>query len=295
MAQTFPGETPFVVDLLTTLREEKFSPTAWVRFLGRSWDMSCRTASANPALKRSWVHVSLFISALALVLLAGNLALEGAAGTLRLLPGFLFCVTWQINDLFWHLGLNRQSQTGNMLPVVGMANVLTEARGVAASFLLGRLVGGIATQVWMALVCFLVGVLTDILDGQVARRTYTQSKLGQLLDGETDFFLYLALTLILLQNGILLPWLSVVMVLRFLVPLLATLASYFLFARRVRFGSTRWGKLAGLAQCLYFGVLLAPAQLSGVTSALNVPLLIVTLALLVIAPVAQIVGNLQAK
>lgn len=294
MAQVSSNETPFVVDLLMTLREEKFSLAAWVRFLARSWKMSRRTAYENPALKRSWLRVSAGIGALALALLIGNLVLQGASSTLRLLPGFLFCITWQINDLFWHLGLNRIARD-EINPTVGLANTLTQVRGVVASFLLGRLVGGLATPVWLALVCFLVGMLTDILDGQVAQRAHTQSKLGQLLDGETDFFLYLALTFILLQNGILPLWIAIVMVGRFLVPLLAALASYFLLARRVQFGSTRWGKLAGLAQCLYFGVLLAPIQLIGLKNVLNLPLLLITLALLVIAPTMQIIGNAKYR
>lgn len=294
MAQVSSNETPFVVDLLTTLRQEKFSPAAWVRFLARSWKMSRRTAYEYPTLKRSWLRVSAGIGALALALLIGNLVLQGAFSTLRLLPGFLFCVVWQINDLYWHLGLNRNARD-DIYPTIGLATMLTHVRGVVASFLLGRLVGGLATPVWLALVCFLVGILTDIQDGQVAQRTHTQSKLGQLLDGETDFFLYLALTFILLQNGILPLWIAIVMVGRFLVPLLAALASYFLLARRVQFGSTRWGKLAGLAQCLYFGVLLAPIQLSGLKNVLNLPLLLITLALLVTAPTMQIIGNAKYR
>lgn len=294
MAQVSSNETPFVVDLLMTLREEKFSPAAWMRFLARSWKMSCLIAHGHPTLRRSWLNVSTGISALALALLVGTIALQGAFSTLRLLPGFLFCVAWQINDLFWHLGLNRNAQD-ELYPVIGLPNALTQVRGVAASFLLGRLVGGIATPVWMALACFLAGVLTDVLDGQIARRTHTQSKLGQLLDGETDFFLYLALTLILLQNSILPFGVAIAMVARFLVPWLAALASYFLFARRVQFGSTRWGKLAGLAQCLYFGVLLAPMQLAGIKDVLNLPLLLITLIFMVIAPLAQIAGNIEGR
>lgn len=292
MARSLSGESTFVIDLLMTLREEKFSPAAWARFLVRSWKMSCRTAYKHPTLKRSWLRVSATISAFALALLIGNLGMQGAFSTLRLLPGFLFCAAWQINDLFWHLGLNRNARD-DIYPTIGLATMLTQVRGLMASFLLGRLVGGLSTPVWLALACFLVGILTDILDGQVAQRTHTQSKLGQLLDGETDFFLYLALTLILLQNGILPLWVAMVMVGRFLVPLLATLASYFLLARRVQFGSTLWGKLAGLAQCLYFGLLLAPVQLSGTMNALKLPLLLITLILMVIAPTMQIIGNVQ--
>ncbi len=83
------------------------------------------------------------------------------------------------------------------------------------------------------------------------------------------------------------------MLLRFVIPLLAALGIYFLLAHPVHFGSTIWGKLAGLAQCLYFLVLLAPGQLAFLTKVLNLPLLITTLALLIAAPVAQIVVNIR--
>jgi hypothetical protein len=83
------------------------------------------------------------------------------------------------------------------------------------------------------------------------------------------------------------------MLLRFAIPLLAALSSYFLFAYPVRFGSTVWGKYAGLAQCLYFLVLLAPSQVAFITNVVNLPLLVVTLVLLIVAPVAQIVENVK--
>ena len=60
-----PDRNQFVVDLLTTLRQEEFSPLAWLRFLARSWDMSVQTANVNPTLKRSWLHTTLLIGALA--------------------------------------------------------------------------------------------------------------------------------------------------------------------------------------------------------------------------------------
>jgi phosphatidylglycerophosphate synthase len=291
MAQELHNDASFVVDLLAALRDERFSLRAWGRFLLRSWNMSRRTAYAHPSLARSWQKVALFLSVIAALILSSSFALEGAQVALRLLPGFLFCVAWQISDLYWHLGLIRQERTGEVYPAVGVANILTQLRGLAASFLIGRLIGGIATSPALALPIFLVGIVTDMLDGFIARRTHTLSILGQLTDAEADFCLYLAITIILLQNSILPLWLGIIMLARFLVPLLAALASYFLFARRVRFGSTSWGKLAGLAQSLYFLVLLAPMQLGAVTRVVNLPLLIVMLLLMVIAPAAQIIVN----
>jgi phosphatidylglycerophosphate synthase len=291
MQDTSKSETQFVVDLLTTLRNEKFSPLAWVRFLGRPWEMSCATASANPTLKRSWTRTTLLIGMLALAALVASFLFEGPIVALHLLPGFLFCVAWQQSDLFWHLGLNRQTGTGKLLPKVGAANTLTWVRGLGASFLLGRFVGGISSPSWLALLVFLSGAVTDILDGQIARRTQTQTKLGRIADGEADFYLYLAITFILIQNNVLPLWLGVVMLLRFLIPLFAALVSYFLLAHPVRFGSTTWGKYAGMAQCLYFLVLLAPGQFTLLAHVVNLPLLIATLFLLIVAPLAQIIEN----
>ncbi len=287
MKQVINNESQFVVELLTMLRRERFSPVAWARFLKRSWAMSWQTARAHPTLVRSWARITTLVSVLALAILMICFMLEGPGSTLRLLPGFLFCVAWQQGDLFWHLGLNRHAKTGALLPAVGLATTCTWLRALAASFLLGRLLAGIGTPGWLALSVFLAGVATDIIDGPIARHTDTQSKLGQIGDGETDFCLYLAISIILIQNGALPVWLGLLMLLRFCVPLLAALASYFLFAHPLRFGSTVWGKCAGLAQCLYFLVLLAPLQFAFIVQPVQFPLLLVTLFLLIAAPVAQ--------
>jgi phosphatidylglycerophosphate synthase len=228
-------------------------------------------------------------------MLIGNGLFAGLVDTLRLLPGFVLCVAWQQSDLFWHLGLNRSTQSGKLLPNIGVANTLTWLRALGASYLFGRLIGGLAIPSELALAIFLCGIATDILDGQIARRTATQSKLGQIADAEADFCLYLSLTIILLQNGVLPLWVGLVMLLRFVIPLAAALLSYFAFAHPVRFGSTPWGKYAGLAQCLYFLVLLTPPPLSTFAQLLHTPLLSVTICLLVIAPIAQIAANVRIR
>ncbi|HEY4387733.1 MAG TPA: CDP-alcohol phosphatidyltransferase family protein [Ktedonobacteraceae bacterium] len=285
------AEQTFVVDLLTTLRQSRFSLRGWIDFFQRSWKMSCQTANTNPSLKRSWQRITWFIALLAMIMLLGNSLFAGVTDTLRMLPGFLFCIAWQQSDLFWHLGLNRSVHNGKLLPDVGVANTLTWVRGSGASYLLGKLIGGLTIPSGVALTIFLCGIATDILDGHIARRTGTQSKLGQIADGETDFCLSLALTLALIQNGTLPLWVGTIMLLRFLLPLVATLLSYLVFAHPVRFGSTLWGKAAGLAQCIYFLVLLAPAPLSAAARLLSVPLLSITICLLIAAPVAQFLAN----
>src|SRR5690348_14944769 len=140
--------TTFVIDLLTTLQKDRFSPLACWHFIGRSWDKSYATANAHPPLKRSWFYTTLFICMLAVVILVATLFFEGANVMLRFLPGFAFCVAWQQSDFFWHLGLNRHAQTGELLPKVGIANTLTLLRGLSASYLLGRFFGGLTTPSW---------------------------------------------------------------------------------------------------------------------------------------------------
>jgi phosphatidylglycerophosphate synthase len=293
MLQTTDSENQFVVDILTDLRNEKYSLLAWMHFLGSSWKRSRATAGAHPTLKRSWFQTTILIGAFALTILVVNFIVEGSIATLHLMPGFLFFVGWQQCDLYWHLGLNRQSKTGKLLHVIGAATTMTLLRGLGASYLLGRFIGGINTPSMLLLLVFLCGIITDILDGQIARRTQTQTKYGQIADGEADFCLYLAIACILIHEGVLSPWFGLFVLLRFTIPLFAAITSYFLFARPVRFGSTTWGKAAGLALCFYFLLLLAPGQLIFLTSFLNRPLSIITLLLLAIAPLAQIARNIR--
>ncbi len=295
MHQPINNKNTFVVDLLTTLRRERFSPIAWWHFIVCSWHMSCETARNNPVLKRSWLRITLLMSSLFLFICCLIGVFEGPVPLLRLFPGFVLCVVWQQSDSFWHLGLNRQVQTDKLLPTLGLANILTGLRGLAASFLLGRLIGGLITPIWLVLVVFLFGVVTDILDGQIARKTQTQSKFGQLIDGEVDFCLYLALSIILVQDAVLPLWLGLVLVLRFCIPLVGAVASYFLFARAVRFGSTIWGKCAGVLQGLYFLVLFAPSQLTFFAHLVSFPLLIALLICTFAAPLAQIVVNIHVR
>lgn len=289
------AEQKFVVDLLTALRADRFRPRAWGSFFQRSWLMSCQTARANPSLKRSWQRITGVMTLLTMLILVSNTLFAGLADTLRLFPGFIFCVVWQQSDLFWHLGLNRSAQTNKLFPTIGVANTLTWLRGLGASYLLGRLSGGLTISPGVVLTIFLCGIATDILDGHIARRTATQSKLGQVADAEADFCLSLALTIILLRSGELSPWIGLVIVLRFIAPLVAALLSYLAFASPVRFGSTVWGKYAGLAQCAYFFVLLTPAPRFPLVLLLQTPLLVALICLLIIAPTAQVIVNMRAR
>jgi phosphatidylglycerophosphate synthase len=283
----------FVVTLLTTLREEQYSLNAWWRFLLYSWRRSRETARTHPSLMRSWKQVTALMGILVVGMCIATLVFEGEMALLRLLPGLLFCVAWQQSDLFWHLGLNRNGRAGLLYERVGLANVLTGVRGLCASYLLARIVGGLHTPTRLAFSLFILGIGTDILDGMVARITGTQSTLGQIADAEADFCLYGTMSILLMQNALLPLWLGIVMIARFLIPFVSAVISYFCFTHTLHFGSTRWGKYAGLCQCLYFFVLLAPPQFAPFTYPVTTPLLLVMLLLFVVALFAQIIANMQ--
>ncbi len=290
-----PENSEFVVDLLTTLHDERFSLQGWYHFLTRSWKMSWEMAKTNPQLLHSWKWVTIATMILTVALLGYVGIVEGVGAALRCAPVMLLCVTWQASDVFWHLGLNRQSQTGEIFQSVGWANIFTLLRGVGTAFLLGRYIGGLSTPTTLLFVIFLLGIVTDILDGQIARRTRTESKLGRILDAETDFCQYLAITLLLLQNGVIPLWVMIIFLLRFCLPLLAALVSYFLLAQPVRFGSTLWGKCAGVIQGCYLLILMLPPNFQRISHPLQTPLLVMTLILLIGAPVAQFRANVDGR
>ncbi|GAC1469947.1 MAG: hypothetical protein NVS2B12_34900 [Ktedonobacteraceae bacterium] len=293
-SQTRP-DSEFVVDLLRTLRNERFSLRGWYRFLGRSWDMSWKTARANPALLRSWLLVTSSMTTVALALLICNGSIEGWGAALRSASITLLGVAWQASDVFWHLGLHRHTQTGQLLQRIGWANIFTQSRGIGTAFLLGRYTGGLTTPTSLLLTIFLYGIVTDILDGQIARRTQTESKLGRILDAETDFCQYLVIALLLVQNRLLSPWMLLIFLLRFCLPLLAAVGSYFLFAQPVRLGSTLWGKCTGVVQSSYLIILMFPPNFHAITQSLQEPLLIATLLFLLGAPIALLAANVRER
>jgi len=293
MQTGIPDTSPSVVELLTTLRAERFSIRAWRHFLSSSWIMSRTLARDNPQLTRSWLRLTILLSMLTLFILAAISSSEGIPTTLRMLPGMVICLTWQQSDLFWHLGLNRDPQTGVLRQELGVANTLTALRGLATAVLIARLVAGLSTSSRLALTVSVAGILSDILDGEVARRTDTRSRLGQIMDGEVDAILCLALALVLIQNGRMPGWVGVILLLRYLVPILGTLGSYLLFAHPVRFGSTQIGKFAGILQSLYFLALLLPHNRLFLTQVIAMPLLVLTVVLLIAAVSMQIIMNVR--
>ena len=91
------------------------------------------------------------------------------------------------------------------------ANVITFIRLVMIPVALGFLLSG---NDIVATVIFALTAATDFLDGQVARRTNTVSRLGQLLDPVTDRLLMICAVVGLLAVGRLPVWIVVLVLAR---------------------------------------------------------------------------------
>ena len=120
-----------------------------------------------------------------------------------------------------------------------VANVITFIRLCMAPIALAVLLSGHDIP---AAIIFGATAATDFLDGQIARRTHTVSKVGQLLDPAVDRLLMICAVLGLLIVGRLPLWIVVVVLLRDL--LLLAGGAWLLRKRRIRVPVVYAGKVA---------------------------------------------------
>ena len=278
----------FALDLLAELRASRFRPAGWLRFLGRSWRQSRRTARANPRLVASWAGVTVALGLGESAVLALEALLDEPRAALRAAPGaaLYFAVT-QL-DVYAHLGMN-QAQRGDPLHAdVGLATTLTLSRRAASGLLIGHLLGRRPASRLLALSLLLASVATDIGDGVVARGSGRVTRLGGYLDGLADFEFALALTSTLAARRLLPRWLVAALLARWLVPFAFVLARYFGWGSRAALGSTYTGRAVGAAQALTLGAALLRTDGRPSARSATRALRLVTAALLLMAPLAQL-------
>lgn len=92
----------------------------------------------------------------------------------------------------------------------------------------------------LALALFLLGALTDMLDGQIARRCHCVSNLGKALDPLADKLTLVGILLCLYMAQRVPLWLLIVIAAR---ELLMILCGALLWKRRVEFAADRFGKI----------------------------------------------------
>ncbi|MCP4228617.1 MAG: CDP-diacylglycerol--glycerol-3-phosphate 3-phosphatidyltransferase [bacterium] len=98
--------------------------------------------------------------------------------------------------------------------MVNWANVLTVLRMLLAPVFLFFLLRGTTTDILIALAVFLVGIITDILDGYLARKLDCVSNFGKFMDPLADKLLVLSAFITFAVTGWITLWIVLVFVLR---------------------------------------------------------------------------------
>jgi phosphatidylglycerophosphate synthase len=137
-----------------------------------------------------------------------------------------------------------------------------------------------------------VGALTDVLDGALARRGRGVTKLGAYADGEADLALAMALTLASVRRGALPAGACWLPAARYALPVGVAFGTAFARGRPPALEHTLLGRLCGVAQVGLLGCSLAPRRWRPRDSVRRV-LLSITIVLSVASGVAQAMRMLR--
>jgi phosphatidylglycerophosphate synthase len=241
----------FVEHHLVELRRERYSASAWARYVRKALAFARERALANPAAVRSILSVGLLLFVLTI---AGSVALammgEPALGR-RIF-------TWTALGLFPMIGLTLlhvdliRAPDGVPLDAIGWPSVITLARVALVPAFLIAMLGG---RYRLAFLVFAAAIASDVVDGWVARRFGQETRFGAILDPLVDilcsFWLFVGLWLGGLVPPVLL-WLATARMLMLLV------GGAYLYVTHgpVRIHSTVPGKLTGLVLTALVAMLL---------------------------------------
>lgn len=137
--------------------------------------------------------------------------------------------------------------------MLNLPNFLTLIRIVVIPFFLALLSAELYLE---ALIIFVIGGLTDALDGAVARMTHRQTALGAYLDPVADKLLVSSSFIMLGFLRAIPPWLVVLVVSRDVIIVLGYAAISFLVEERMVIRPSLVGKFSTLLQLVMVGVIL---------------------------------------
>lgn len=236
---------PEIARLRAELMRARYRPSAWVHFLTSSCGVAQATARSHPMMTRSWRYRAI-VRALALPCLASVLGCRRAA------PALWLTYLEQQADLYAHLGLNRSAHEPLPHDSFPLATECTLVRAYAAAALLAG-----CSRPRSALT---IGLLSDVLDGYLARHRGEETQLGRLLDGEYDAYLFVAAARAARRQGGLDRWDECVVWLRFGGMLLVGLMVWFAEPQPISLRPTWEGKIGGAMQAAMLWRALSPQR-----------------------------------
>jgi len=231
----------FVERHLAELRRDRFHPIAWLRYVRAALAHARERALANPAAVRSilFVGLILFVAALAAAGLVAALVDPGLARR-----AFLWTVVGlvpMIGLTLLHVDLVRD-RAGTPLDALGWPSAITLTRVALVPAFLVFMVEG---RLRLGFLVFVAAIVSDLLDGWVARRFRQETLFGGILDPLSDilcsFWLFLGMAL----GGLVTPAVCVLATVRMLMLLIGG-AWLHLTLGPVEIRSTIPGKLTGL-------------------------------------------------
>jgi cardiolipin synthase len=183
----------FVEHHLVELRNDRYSAPAWVRYVRKAFAFARERALANPAAVRSILSVGLLLFVLTI---AGSVALAMAGEPA--LARRIFA--WTALGLFPMIGLTLlhvdliRAPDGTPLDAIGWPSVITLGRvALVPAFVIAMLSGYFT----LAFVVFTAAIVSDVLDGWVARQFGQETRFGAILDPLVDilcsFWLFVGL------------------------------------------------------------------------------------------------------
>ncbi len=233
-----------LLSMTRLLHSGHYRPTAWWHLGQEAWRQAQAVRATQPSLVASWRRVALG----GMVAIAA--ATLGLAADRPLMISLLLAATsllwWAVlmGAVFLHLGLMVEVESGQPLPAVGLANVLTMARAFAAAWVAWAIGLSVNGNFVPLAVVFGAAMATDAADGFVARRAHQVTRWGRLYDPVVDGILFGTAAVGLTLRGIFPSWLAALVVFRYAFPIAGAALFVLLRRRAVRVRHTLWGQVS---------------------------------------------------
>lgn len=195
---------------LRRLKVARFGPRAWLRFVVACFVRSAQDAMRLPRARRE-------------ALLVSATGFAGWGLLLFVTPAAVWGLGWWTFVavmLLTHLGMLDQDEDSRL--GLGLPNLLSLVR----AWLLPVLIPAAGSAIAFAGV-LVAALATDGLDGRIARRSGRETRLGKQLDHATDYVIGGLAAVLAADQGWLPVWVATLIVLRFALPVLFLLGSYF--------------------------------------------------------------------
>ena len=287
--------SPVVQEWLSELRGSRFTLDAWIGFFQRAWIQARSTAQAHPALTHSCLGCAAGVAAAQVSALTLEALIADARAAKRTAPGALLWMAWASFDCWAHLGMAQAAHDRPLQHTFGLASAVTLARRGIAGLLIGRLLSGQPASPTYILTSTVGAIITDCMDGLIARRRQQTSRLGAYLDSIADLEIWTAVIITLGVTRLWPGWLTSLALLRWLAPFAAAARSYFVSSRGVVIGSTDVGRIAGVAQAVSVGLALAPKGGAQKIVGFRTAVYVMTAALMIATSLSRAVSVCDAR